>query len=389
MAAHAVVLGCGMVGATIARDMAADPEFSVTAIDVDVDRLRKLEGIPRIQPLRVDLSDPARLREAVSRADVVLGALPSRFGFQTLRTVIEAGRPCADISFMPEDVLKLDDLAREKNVPAIVDCGVSPGLSNFFVGRSFAQLERTDRAAIYVGGLPRERRWPFEYRAPFSPYDVLEEYTRPARLVENGRMVVRPALSEPERMDFPGIGTLEGFNTDGLRTLLFTVSIPSMKEKTLRYPGHAELMRVFRETGLFSETPVEIRGAKVIPRDLTSRLLFPLWTGRDGEKEFTVLRVVVEGTEAAEPVRHVYDLFDETDPATGQSSMARTTGFPCAIFGRMLARREFADPGVFPPELLARDVLVFDHMIHALRHRGVQIHVTRQKLEDSDNFEST
>jgi lysine 6-dehydrogenase len=384
MAAHAVVLGCGMVGATIARDVATDPDFSVSAIDVDAARLKTLDGIPRVQPQRVDLSDPSRLREAISRADVVLGALPSRFGFQTLKTVIEAGRPCADISFMPEDVMKLDALAREKNVTAIVDCGVSPGLSNFFVGRSYAELERTDRAAIYVGGLPRERRWPFEYKAPFSPYDVLEEYTRPSRLVENGRLVVRPALSEPELMDFPGVGTLEGFNTDGLRTLLATVSIPFMKEKTLRYPGHAELMRVFRETGLFSETPVEIRGAKVIPRELTSRLLFPLWTGQDGETEFTVLRVVVEGTDAGESVRHEYDLFDETDLATGQSSMARTTGFPCAVFGRMLARREFADPGVFPPELLARDVLVFDHVIHALRHRSVQIRVTRQTLGNAE-----
>lgn len=384
MKKKAVVLGCGLVGATIARDMAADADFEVTVADLNADNLKKLTNVPQVATRRVDLSSREELRRTIAEADVVLGALPSRFGFQTLRAVIECGKPYADISFMPEAAMELDALARHHNVTAIVDCGVSPGLSNLFVGRSVAEMDSVERAEIYVGGLPRARHWPFQYKAPFSPYDVIEEYTRPARMVENGRVVVKPALSEPELMDFPGVGSLEAFNTDGLRSLLTTVLVPNMKEKTLRYPGHIELMRAFRETGLFSETPIDVRGTKVVPREVMSRLLFPLWTYVEGEEEFTVLRVVVEGIAEGRNVRHVYDLYDETDRGGGHSSMARTTGFPCAIFARMLARRELADPGVFPPELLARDTAVYDHLMHSLRHRNVSI----RRTVDSDDTAS-
>ena len=121
---------------------------------------------------------------------------------------------------MADDPMQLDALAREHGVTAVVDCGVSPGVSNVAIGYAVAQLEVTERIEILVGGLPVVRRWPYEYKAPFAPHDVIEEYTRPARIVEHGEVVVREALSEPELVDFPGVGTLEGFNTDGLRSLI-------------------------------------------------------------------------------------------------------------------------------------------------------------------------
>ncbi len=370
---NAVVLGCGLVGATMARDMASDPEFNVVIADLNPENLRKLESVPNLIRKQEDVSEAKKLRTLIADADVVLGALPSRFGLQTLRTVLECRKPYADISFMAEDAMELDSLAKEKGISAVVDCGVSPGLSNLMIGRSVAEFDETRRAEIYVGGLPKARRWPFQYKAPFAPHDVIEEYTRPARLVENGRVVVKAALSEPELIDFPRVGTLEAFNTDGLRSLLKTVMVPDMKEKTLRYPGHAELMRVFRETGLFSQETIDVRGARIVPREVTSRLLFPLWAKEEGEQEFTVLRVIVEGAKSAESFRHTYDLYDETDAKTGTSSMARTTAFPCAIVARMLARRMITEPGVFPPELLANNSIFFDHILDALHHRGVHI----------------
>ena len=181
-----------------------------------------------------------------------------------------------DISFMPEDFLKLDDLARKHDVTAIVDCGVAPGMGNLILGHHDREME-VDSFRCYVGGLPQIRKWPYEYRAVFSPTDVIEEYTRPARFVQNGSQVVRPALSDIELRDFPGVGTLEAFNTDGLRTLMRTLNAPSMKEKTLRYPGHANLMRIFRESGFFGETPIEVDGQQVIPLSVSSRLLFRQW----------------------------------------------------------------------------------------------------------------
>ena len=271
---RAVVLGCGLVGSIMARELAADELFDVTVADVA--RVR-LHDEASIKSVRVDLSDGKNVRALVADYDIVLGALPSRFGLEALKAVIDAGKPCCDISFMPQDAMSLDDRAKAAGVTAIVDCGVSPGLSNMMVGFADAQLDRADTAVVYVGGLPKAKTWPFQYKAPFAPSDVLEEYTRPARLVENGSIVTKPALSEPELIDLPRAGKLEAFNTDGLRTLLTTVDIPNMKEKTLRYPGHIELMRVFRETGLFSKEYLEVNGATVRPLDVTSKLLFPLW----------------------------------------------------------------------------------------------------------------
>ena len=376
MRTKAVVLGCGLVGATIARDMAEDERFDVRVVDANTEALAKLKQRVKVETTATDLSDPARVRDAIKDAGIVLGALPSRFGFQTLRAVIEARKPYCDISFMPEDALQLDKLAKDHGVTAVVDCGVSPGLSNLMIGYARAQMDRAERAEIYVGGLPKARHWPFQYKAPFAPSDVIEEYTRPARLREHGEVVVRPALSEPELMDFPQVGTLEAFNTDGLRSLLDTVDIPSMKEKTLRYPGHIELMRAMRETGLFGTEEIEVRGVRVRPLDVTSKLMFPKWTYQPGEEEFTVLRVIVEGVKNGTPARQVFDLYDETDRTTGTSSMARTTAFPCTIVARMLADGTIREHGVLPPERFAAQAGVYERIVAELGRRGVKIRHT-------------
>lgn len=370
---QAIVLGCGLVGQAIARDMAADGGFDVTAADISKSNLQRLTDVVPVATRRADLSDPSVVRDTVKDFDLVLGALPSRFGFAALRAVIESRKPYCDISFMPEDAMELDGAAKAAGVTAIVDSGVSPGLSNLLVGYAHAQLDQTQSAVIYVGGLPQEPTWPYHYKAPFAPSDVIEEYTRPARLVENGAVVEKPALTEPELIEFPRTGTLEAFNTDGLRTLLTTVDIPNMKEKTLRYPGHIELMRVFRETGMFSKDEIEIGGVRVRPLDVTSKLLFAQWEYQNGEEEFTVMRVQVEGKQAGRSVRHTYDLYDEYDRASQMTSMARTTAFPCTILARLLADGGLNEPGVYPLELIAQRDGVVKHMMAELANRGVII----------------
>jgi lysine 6-dehydrogenase len=368
-----VVLGCGLVGKVIVRDLAAGGEHEVTAHDLSESNLAAVAELPRVERRRTDLADPKAVRAAVADADVVVGAVPGAIGFSMLRAVLEAGKPIADISFAPEDALQLDELARRRGVTAVIDCGVSPGLSNLAIGRAAAQLDDVENAMIYVGGLPRARPWPFEYRSVFSPTDVLEEYTRPARLVENGSVVIKEALSEVELIDFPEVGTLEAFNTDGLRSLLFTTPARNMKEKTLRYPGHADRMRMLRHTGFFRSEPVDCDGVPVIPRRLTEKLMFPLWKRPADEEELTVLRVIVEGTSEGARRRIVFDLFDRTDFSTGTTSMARTTGFPCAIVARMLAGKDFDRPGVCPPEELGRNAAVYDHVVTQLTKRGVRL----------------
>src|SRR6185369_6522686 len=212
-----VVLGSGLVGSLMAKDLASDGSYEVTAVDRSEAALGALSGTPRLSTRRADLSSGADISDAVKDADAVVGAVPGFLGTAMLRTVIAAKKPISDISFAPENPLVLDDEAKRAGVTAVVDCGVSPGLSNLAAGRAASAFKETDSIQILVGGLPFRRVWPYEYRIVFSATDVIEEYTRPARLVRDGVMVTKPALSECELIDFPIVGTLEGFATDGLR----------------------------------------------------------------------------------------------------------------------------------------------------------------------------
>ncbi len=371
----ALVLGGGMVGSAMALDLAADRRFQVTVADRSEETLARLAA-RGLRTSRADCSAAAAVTRLAQDADIVLGALSSVLGLSTLRTVIEAGKPYVDISFMADDPLQLDGLARERGVTAVVDMGVAPGMSNLLCGHAAARLQPCESLEIYVGGLPVERRRPFEYKAPFAPHDVLEEYTRPSRVVERGEVVVKEALSEPEYLDFPGVGTLEAFNTDGLRSLASTLRVPWMKEKTMRYPGHIALMRVLRETGFFSKEPLAVRGpggsAQVRPLDVTAALMFPKWTFDEGEEDLTVMRVSATGVEGGRRVRLVWDLFDRYDRETRTRSMSRTTGYPATIVARWLAEGRFRRPGVHPPEALGADAALVDLMLKELAARGVR-----------------
>jgi lysine 6-dehydrogenase len=372
------VLGAGLVGSLIARTLAADGRFEILVCDRSEDALGELAGLPRVATVRLDLGQGASIAAAVAPADVVVGAVPGFLGHAMLRTVIDAGKPVADISFAPEDPFELDGLAKERGVSAIVDCGVSPGLSNLACGRATGRLDTIDSIVISVGGLPFRRVPPWEYRIVFSATDVIEEYTRPARLVEDGRVVTKPALSEVTRFDLPGVGTLEAFLTDGLRTVLSTVKARNLREQTLRWPGHAEKMRLLRDSGFLQDEPVAAGGTRVAPRAVAEALLFALWKRPEGEEEFTVLRVESRGSRAGRPVRLVHDLFDRTDVKTGATSMARTTGFPCVTAVQLLASRSLRDPGVLPLELLGTRPELFAAFVEGLAARGVAFSETEE-----------
>ncbi len=463
-----IVLGAGMVGSAIARDLAQKHHVTLTdvspgALEKAVQRNAHKGGISggerdgkhndehgrergdqhgrehgdqhvgrrgRIETRFLDVADTRALRDAVAPFDLVVSAVPGALGYRTLRTVIEAGRDIVDISFFPENALDLQDLAVKNGVTAVVDCGVAPGMGNLLLGYHDARMAVTAFECL-VGGLPAERRWPFSYKAPFSPADVIEEYVRPARLVENGRIVTREALSEPELIDFDGIGTLESFNTDGLRTLIHTMPhIPDMKEKTLRYPGHIEYIRVLRACGFFSGEKVRVDdGTEVAPLALTSKLLFDQWRLGEEEEEFTVMRVTIEGSDGgvdksrisgtntgtdhenvssetgvshfgkdikpgtdsgapdntgkvrkdADPApgnaqkRITYDLLDRYCPKTRTSSMARTTGYTATAAANMLLEKRFGEKGIIPPELIGRDETCFHYIMNYLTERGVNL----------------
>ncbi|MFH0816978.1 MAG: saccharopine dehydrogenase C-terminal domain-containing protein [Methanobacteriota archaeon] len=376
-----IVLGAGRVGGLIARDLKERARLDVTVADVRPEALKRLEQSFGLSGARADLSSPNAVKKLARDFDLAVGAVPGFMGLATLGAVIEAGADCCDISFMPEDPLPLDKAAKKAGVTVVVDCGVAPGLSNMMAGRIASEMNTIDDLTIMVGGLPKVRTWPYEYKAGFSPIDVIEEYTRPARLVRGGRTVVEPALSGVEPVDFPGVGTLEAFNSDGLRTLIDTIRARNMREMTLRYPGHAEKMRTLRETGLFGLAPVDVKGAKVRPIDLTTKLLFPMWEMGPGDEDMTVMRVQADGSTGKSNVTHAYDLLDHYDPSAGATSMSRTTGFTCSIVSAMIASGRYKNPGVVPPEVLGRDAKLFAKVLGELGNRGVKVAFSKKKAK--------
>ncbi len=365
--ARVVVLGAGMVGAAMAVDLAASHE--VLSVDRDAARLAAVRQRYGLRTQVADLARAEDVRQACRDADLVVGAVPGFMGFQTLQTVIEAGKNVVDISFFGEDPFDLDALAQQHGVTAVVDCGVAPGLSNIFLGYHATRGSVASYRCL-VGGLPARRTWPWQYKAPFSPVDVLEEYTRPARLVEGGRVVTRPALSEPEFVDLEPVGTLEAFNTDGLRSLLVTMpDVPDMAEKTLRYPGHIEFIRVLRDSGFLGSEPVSVNGVDVRPVDLAAALLFPHWRLEAGEPEFTIMEVVIRGgTDST-----TYCLYDTTDAESGFSSMARTTGYTATAAARLVLDGLFGRKGICPPEYVGADAACYERMLADLAQRGVKV----------------
>jgi lysine 6-dehydrogenase len=377
------VLGSGLVGSAIARDLAAEKDFDITVSDASAENLMRLKtAAPDLLTIQLDLSKAANITKLIGDADLVVGALPGFMGLETVKTVINAKKNIVDISFFPEDPFSLNQLALKNDVTAIVDCGVAPGCSNMLTAYAAAKLDKADACVCYVGGLPKVRTWPYEYKIVFSAVDVIEEYTRPARYIENGTLVTRPALSDPEFMNFPEVGTLEAFNTDGLRTLAKTMSMPNMKEKTMRYPGHIEKMRVLRETGYFSKTPIKVGDVSVVPLDVTAKLLFPMWKLQEGEEDVTVMRVSVEGVKDKNRVRYTYDLFDRYDRETKTTSMARTTGYACTAAVRMMARGIFKRKGVCPPEYIGQDTKACEFMLADMEERNIIYKESVEQLKD-------
>jgi len=374
-----IVLGAGLIGTPMAIDLAQDPSFNVTVADIDTRKLGALKD-HRVTTFHKDLSNSNDVHKLVADFDLVLSAVPGFLGFRTLEAIIEAGKDVVDIAFFAKDPFLLDDLAKEKGVTAIVDCGVAPGMSNLLVGHVDRLLDHTESVLIYVGGLPECREWPYEYKAVFSPLDVIEEYTRPARYVVNGQLVTRPALSDPELIDFPPLGTLEAFNSDGLRSLAKTIDAPNMKEKTLRYPGHIEKMAVMRDTGFFSREPIEINGTKIRPLDFTAKLLFPKWQMKAGDVDITVMKVIVKGRKGGEKLKYVYDLVDRYDPATATHSMARTTGYTATAAVRLLSRELFRRNGICPPEYIGQQPECVQFMLKNLEERSVIYRETVEPL---------
>ena len=304
--------------------------------------------------------------------------MPGWLGYAMLGAVIRAGVYMSDISFMGEDYREWDAEAKKYGVTTYEYVGVAPGSSSVLIGYACDLLDEVEDVTYYVTGLPTSPEEPYNYKLVFYPDDLIEEYVRPARTKKDGEIKTIPALSGCRAMkfDIPGIKLpeMEGFFTDGSRTLLDTIPSPNVTEYTLRYPGTAARMEFLRAVGLFGTEPVDVKGVKVSPRDLFGALAYPEMELKPEENEFTFYHVEVTGRKDGRKLQHQFSLYDEKDMKTGYPSMSRTTGFPCVIVGRLLAEGILKNPGVNPPESIGKNHKAVEIFIEELKKRDVKIH---------------
>jgi lysine 6-dehydrogenase len=374
-----LVLGAGLQGSACTYDLLQNPEVSqVRLADLHLDHLPELlkpQSGPRLIPTTLDVRDREAVLAVMRESDAVMSAIPYYFNLQLAECAVEAGVHFCDLGGNTEIVFQqkaLADQAKAKGITIIPDCGVAPGMVNILAEHGIRQLDTVESVKIYVGGLPQHPEPPLNYQVVYSLEGVLDYYTTRSWVLRGGQRSQVRALSEREPVEFPApVGTLEAFHTaGGLSTMAFRYEgkIPEMEYKTLRYPGHAEIMEAIRELGLLDLEPVDVKGIKVVPRELFVATVGPKLFKPKG-KDLLALRVIVRGTKGGALAERRYDLVDRYDEAHGISAMMRTTGYSLSITGQMQVRGEVGPPGVWTPD----ECMPPEAYVRELRARGIEL----------------
>ncbi|MCQ4814201.1 saccharopine dehydrogenase family protein [Cloacibacillus evryensis] len=365
-----LVLGCGLIGRTVALDLSAD--FEVTVMDPAVASLARLEDRKNITKVQKSACDLDILEEYAAKADIVCGLLPGHLEGEVQKKVISMGKNyVSPVGYLHME--GLDELAKKTGSVCVFDMGIAPGMSNYLVARAAALLDELDVGCIYVGGVPEKLDPPFNYRTVFCLEDTMEMYCMPARYMENNKTVSAPALSGLEEIDIPGVGKFEAFLTDGLRSASENIKGKFVAEKTMRWPGFVDALNILKAAGCFNKEAVIVDGKEVIPFKTTTELLRPLWKLRPemGERDMTVMHIVAKGPKADKYITYTWDLIDKYDEKNMFHSMARTTGYPCALTVRAVANGIISKPGFNAPEALADNEDFFKYLMPELAKRGI------------------
>jgi lysine 6-dehydrogenase len=370
-----IVLGSGKIGSVIAKDF-SKRDVEITLGDVDLKRAEKAAREIGADYLKFDTSNFDSMVKILSEFDFVLGALPGDYGFRALEACVEAGKSIVDVSFTPEDPSILDRNARNAGLTIIPDCGVAPGLSNLLVGYGASKFDKVDEAKIMVGGIPEKPVPPLGYTVTWSADGLIDEYIRDVTVVRDGKVVKVPPLSGLEQIEFPGVGTLEAFYTDGLRSLVRSLpGVKNLYEKTLRYPGHVEKVKLLKTLGFFSEEPVRVEGKEITPKMVSARI-FERSLTNPNVGDLLAMMIEVFGEEKGEKRAHRYHLLEYPDPETGISAMARTTAYTASIVAGILMEGRIKAKGVIPIETLSVNHDFVKEVFNELKKRGIVVKET-------------
>lgn len=373
-----LVLGAGLQGCACAYDLLQNPAIAeVTLADLHPESLPKFleRDRARLKPVRLDVKDEAAVRGVMTGHTAVMSAIPYYFNGPMARIAVDVGAHFADLGGNTEIVFeqkKLDGAARAKGLSIMPDCGLAPGMVNILAAEGIRRVEKPDTVRIYVGGLPQHPEPPLNYQIVYSLEGALDYYTTPSWVLRGGKRAQVDALSELEEIKFPApVGTLEAFHTGGgISTMPFAWEgkIDVMEYKTLRYPGHVAVMRPIRELGLLANTPIDVKGQKVVPRDLFISAVHPKLFKPEGQ-DLVALRVEVTGTSNGKPARCAFQLIDFYDATHGISAMMRTTGYSLSITGQMQTDGRVTAKGVHTPD----EAMPFKPYVDELAKRGVKI----------------
>jgi len=374
-----LVLGAGHQGSACAYDLLQNDDITeVRLADLNTSHiagfLAPYSG-KRLIPTPLDVRNGEAVAALMGECDAVMSAIPYYFNLDLARRAVDAGVHFCDLGGNTDIVFgqkQLDAAARDRNITVIPDCGLAPGMVNILSEYGISQMDSVDEVKMFVGGLPQDPEPPLNYQIVYSLEGVLDYYTTRSWILRDAKRVQVKALSEHEmvRFDTP-LGELEAFHTaGGLSTMAFRYEgqIPSMEYKTLRYPGHAQIMEAIRELGLLELEPIDVKGISVVPRDVAIAAMGPRLTKPNG-RDLVALRVTVRGEKDGQPKTVAWELVDRYDDERGISAMMRTTGYSLSITGQMQARGEITPSGVRTPD----ECIPAARYIAELAKRGVEI----------------
>jgi saccharopine dehydrogenase-like NADP-dependent oxidoreductase len=373
-------IGCGYIGSVLAEELVHGLDFEELIISDGTkekieETARKLGE--RVVPLQLDISDYSNLLEVIDNADLVIGLSPGRLGFNVMKACVEKKKDLIDLSFMAEDPFAFQESAHDAGVIIVPDCGVAPGLSNILIGRSSNQLDKVEDVSIFVGGLPQKPIPPLNYKVTWCVEDLFEEYTRKAKIIRNGKTLEVEALEGLEEIDFERLGRFEAFFTDGVRTLHHTIKANNMWEKTMRYPGHTEKIKLIKKLGLLEKK--YMKSLSMSPWDFMIKFWEENLSFFDA-KDLVIMRISVSGRKDSAKILHNYEMIDYFDERKNITAMGRTTAYTAFAVVKLVIEKKIKQIGVVPPEILGMDKKIFAEIKQILKERDFEIREKRERF---------
>lgn len=380
-----VVLGAGLMGKEIARDLVGSEEVkTVFLADVSVDSANEFVATlnsEKVEVVQLDADSDEDLRDVIGRGDVVINALFYTFNERVAKAAIDAGVHAVDlgghIGGITESILQLNDLAAEKGVTIIPDLGVAPGMANIVAGYGATKLDTVESIKLYVGGIPTEPKPPLHYTRVFSLDGVFDHYTEPSKMIQKGELTEVESLTGIEPIYFDAFGVLEAFYTSGgISTLYKTFpDVKTLEYKTIRYKGHADQFKLLADLGFLDKTnTVEAGGHEVNVREVTREVLKKkLELGK--KVDAVLLRAIISGEKSEEQITYEYEMVVRKDLEKNVTAMARATASTISVVAQMIGKGMITERGVFAPE----SVVPGREFIGEMAKRGVDIKETSHR----------